>query len=104
MKVAIIGSRNLNPDITLDFTPDEIISGGAIGVDTCARQYAIKNNIPFTEIKPNYEVYNKSAPIIRNKIIVEKCDTLIAYWDGKSSGTKFTIDYARKLGKQIIIK
>jgi len=32
---------------------------------------------------------------------VEECDCLIAFWDGKSRGTEFTLDYAKQLGKPI---
>lgn len=104
MRIAIIGSRGLTPIIHLKNTPTLIVSGGAKGVDTCAKIYAIANNIPLKEILPNYRLFGKSAPLIRNKEIVENCDILIAYWDGVSKGTKFTIDYAIKLGKKTYIK
>jgi len=105
MRIAIIGSRSLCPVIVLKNTPDLIISGGAIGVDTIAKQYAIEHNIPFLEFLPEYGKYPaKSAPIIRNKKIVDNCDVLIAYWDGKSKGTKMTIDYATKKGKKVYIR
>ena len=44
-------------------------------------------------------VYDKAAPLERNKLIVEECDCVLAFWDGKSRGTKFTLDYAKRLGK-----
>jgi len=105
MKYAIIGSRGCSVDIELKNKPDLIISGGAVGIDQCAKKYAIKNNIPLIEILPDYTKHNpKSAPLIRNKKIVEMCDILIAYWDGRSHGTRFVIDYAHKLGKKVYIK
>ena len=33
---------------------------------------------------------------MRNLQIVDNCDYLLAFWDGKSRGTKFAIDYAEK--------
>jgi len=36
-------------------------------------------------------------------LIVEACDELIAFWDEKSSGTKYTIGYARRMGKKVMI-
>jgi hypothetical protein len=42
---------------------------------------------------------NMAAPLIRNRLIVEECDCLIAFWDGQSRGTKSTLDLAEKLGK-----
>ena len=104
MKLAIIGSRKCPAiDIAsyLTFMPDVIISGGAIGIDTLARQFAEQNNIPIIEFLPEYHKYGRKAPLMRNIQIVENCDSVIAFWDGKSPGTKFTIDYAKKLGKPV---
>ena len=106
MKLAIIGSRKCRAiDIAsyIEFNPDMIISGGAIGVDTLARQFAEQNNIPIIEFLPEYPKYGRKAPLMRNIQIVENCDFVIAFWDGKSSGTKFTIDYAKKIGKSFKI-
>lgn len=108
MKIAIIGSRDItslklesyiNSDVT------EIISGGARGVDTLARNYAIKNKIKLTEFLPEYEKYGRSAPLKRNITIIEYADKVLAFWDGKSRGTKFVIDNCkqRNIPVEIII-
>lgn len=68
MKVAVIGSRTLKIDILEAFIPPdttEIVSGGAKGIDTCARQFAETNEYKFTEFKPDYEKYGRVAPIRR---------------------------------------
>ena len=39
----------------------------------------------------------------RNKQIVDYADLVIAFLDGKSAGTKFTVDYATKRGKTVKI-
>ena len=104
MKLAIVGSRCINNiDIGTYITeiPTEIISGGAKGVDTLASQYAIKNNIKLTEFFPDYKRFGIAAPVIRNSQIVESCDKLIAFWDGKSRGTLSSINLAKKLGKEL---
>ncbi len=106
MKVAIIGSRDCPAiDILaqLDELPEEIISGGARGADTYAREFALQHYIPLTEFLPEYDKYGRGAPLVRNRLIAEHCDLLLAFWDGKSHGTKYTIDYAKKLGKTIKI-
>ena len=104
MKLAIVGSRKC-PEIDiashLPFMPDVIISGGAIGIDTLARQFAEQNKIPIIEFLPEYSNYGRKAPLMRNIQIVENCDSVLAFWDGKSPGTKFTIEYAKKLGKPV---
>ncbi len=100
-RLAIVGSRTCPAiDIApfLPFAPTSIVSGGAIGADTFAKRYAMANSIPIVEFLPNYKKYGKSAPIMRNILIVENCDFLLAFWNGKSRGTKFTIDYASKQG------
>ncbi|MCI7032644.1 MAG: hypothetical protein MR897_04370 [Bacteroidales bacterium] len=102
MKLAIIGSRTCPPiDIAahLKYIPDTIVSGGAIGADTYAKEFAIKHNLKLIEFLPDYEKYGRKAPLVRNKLIVKECDCLIAFWDGKSRGTKFTLDYAERMGK-----
>lgn len=38
----------------------------------------------------------------RNEYIVDHSDKVIAVWDGSKSGTKNCIDYAKKVGKDII--
>lgn len=95
MKTAIIGSRNItNIDISR-FIPKEtteIISGGAKGVDTLAKEYALENGLKLTEFLPEYERYGRGAPLKRNITIIESADIVLAFWDGKSRGTKFVID------------
>ena len=106
MVLAIIGSRNCPPiDIMshLKHLPSSVVSGGAKGADTYAREFANKYNLPLTEYLPEYDKYGKAAPLIRNKLIVDNCDCLIAFWDGQSRGTKFTLDYAKEKGKPIKI-
>lgn len=56
MKIAVIGSRNGTVSNLEQFLPEEvteIVSGGAKGIDTCAKEYAVKNGIKFTEFFPN---------------------------------------------------
>ena len=103
MKVAIIGSRNLNVENLQDYLPegtDEIVSGGAKGIDTCARNFAIKNGLKLTEFRPEYNKYGRGAPLRRNETIVNYADMVLAFWDGESRGTKFVINYCEKVGKE----
>ena len=101
MKVAVIGSRSIvTADIgTYISDADEIVSGGAIGVDSCAAEYAKKNGLKLTVFLPQYERYGRAAPIVRNKTIVDYADKVVAFWDGKSKGTLSVIKYAEKTGK-----
>lgn len=106
MKVAVVGSRNLRVDDLGKYLPDgvtEIISGGARGVDTCAREYALAQGIKLTEFLPEYEKYGRVAPLRRNITIIEHADLVIAFWDGKSRGTKFVIEECKERGVPVKI-
>lgn len=99
MKVAVIGSRGLQIDDLGDYLPEEtteIISGGARGVDVCAREYALRNGLKLTEYLPEYSRYGRGAPLKRNITIVTNADLVLAFWDGKSRGTKYVIDSCKK--------
>ena len=101
MKIAVIGSRNITSiDIDKHITNcDEIVSGGAMGVDSCAEEYAKAKGIKLTVFLPQYKLYGRAAPIIRNKEIVDYADKILAFWDGTSKGTLSVIKYAEKIGK-----
>lgn len=101
MKIAVIGSRSiLTADLdTYISDGDEIVSGGAVGIDSCAAEYAEKNGISLKVFIPEYDKYGRGAPIVRNKQIVDYADKILAFWDGKSRGTLSVIKYAEKVGK-----
>lgn len=101
MRAAVIGSRELEVDNLERYLPEgitEIVSGGAKGVDTSAREYALSHGLKLTEFLPEYDRYGRSAPLKRNITIIEYADLVIAFWDGSSRGTKYAIDNCKKLG------
>ena len=101
MKVAVIGSRGLSVE---DFSPylppdtTELVSGGAKGIDQCVARYAQAHQIPLTEFLPDYAHYRRGAPLKRNEQIVQYSDLVIAFWDGRSKGTQYTMNYCEKTG------
>ena len=109
MIIGFTGSRNiteLNEDILKELdkvkNKDIIIHGGAIGADQLIKEYASMNKIEQKIIRP-INPSNNQHYLYRNIEIITLCDKLIAYWDGKSRGTKFTIDYAKNRGKEVVI-
>ena len=91
LNIGIIGSRGITSYEALEHVlrdapahwmeDPKFISGGADGVDTLAERYAARNEIPIDVIEPDC-----------NTDIVEASDGVIALWDGKSSGTRDTMD------------
>ena len=104
MKVAVIGSRGLTVSDFGRYLPEnttEIVSGGAKGVDTSAREYALAHGIKLTEFLPEYTKYGRSAPLKRNITIIEYSDIVLAFWDGKSRCTKVVIDNCHRLSVEV---
>lgn len=106
MKLLIVGSRSIK---AFDLSPyvskevDTIISGGANGVDTLAEEYADKNRISKLIMRPAYARYGRGAPLKRNEEMVKLADAVLVIWDGKSRGTKYTADFAKKEGKEVTV-
>ena len=109
MKVAVIGGRDFCNSKLVKETLDKIdgidlvVSGGAMGADTLGEQYAIDNNIVTLIFKPDWKKFGKGAGFVRNKDIINNSDIVVAFWDGKSKGTRNSIDTALKLNKDVRI-
>lgn len=108
MKLAVVGSRSFNDYDCLSKELDRIrkkqnitliVSGGANGADRLAEQYAREHNIEILILKAEWGKYGKRAGYIRNVEIWNNSDFGIAFWDGKSRGTKYSFEIAKKQGK-----
>jgi predicted Rossmann fold nucleotide-binding protein DprA/Smf involved in DNA uptake len=102
VKIAIVGSRSITADIPEKCIPantTEIISGGAKGIDTSAREYARTHHIFMTDILPEYDLYGRAAPLIRNDLIISLADKVIIFWDGKSRGTNYIVKKCKETNK-----
>ena len=110
MKIAIVGSRVgfFQEDVDnrlkerIDIKNDELITGGARGVDDYAEQFFRAFNLPVEIIRP-INPANKMDYLFRNIEIITKAEKIIAFWDEKSTGTKFVIDYAKSRNKEVEI-
>lgn len=103
MKVIIAGSRDYHDyDMLLQtiqesgFTITEVVSGMASGVDQLAIRYAKENNLPLHEYWAEWDFYGKAAGPIRNRLMADYADALIAIHTNNSSGTKNMIEEATK--------
>ena len=111
MRVAVVGSRTFNDYDLLKETLDMvyitgIISGGSLGADTLAEQYAKEKNIPVMVIPDaNHERSSSEHPASgRAYSIISQAQLVVAFWNGKSQGTHDLIAFAQRKGKQVKIK
>jgi hypothetical protein len=74
----------------------EIVCGEARGADKLGRQFAEKHNYTVVSFPANWDKYGKAAGHIRNTEMRDYSTHLVAFWDGKSRGTKHMIDIALK--------
>jgi predicted Rossmann fold nucleotide-binding protein DprA/Smf involved in DNA uptake len=112
MKVIIAGGRNFSNykllkdycEIILDnYREIEIVSGGAKGADKFGELFASENNLVVNQFLPDWAKYGKAAGIKRNEYMAEYSDMLIAFWDGKSIGTKNMINLAKSNGLKVSV-
>ncbi|MFT3994837.1 MAG: SLOG family protein [Dysgonomonas sp.] len=112
MKLAIVGSRN---GFTEEFVwrvlyalmsyygKFTIVSGGAVGVDSFAESFGKKYGLECIVYKAEWDKYGKKAGFMRNKVIVENSDAMIAFWDGNSKGTLHDIKLQEEIGRPLEI-
>lgn len=105
MKVIIAGSRSFSnykklkdfcDKILINKKEVEIVSGTARGTDQLGERYAKEKGYKLTLFPADWDKYGKSAGYKRNIQMAEYADSLIAFWDKKSKGTKHMIDIAHQ--------
>lgn len=113
-RVIIAGSRSLEDyelvkayaDFKLSNIEDEIeiVSGTASGADALGERYAKEKGFRIKRFPAEWDKYGRKAGPMRNRLMAEYADALLAYWDGKSRGTKNMIELARGKGLKIGVK
>lgn len=107
-RVIVCGSRDFTDketcfrvlDQLLGENPNvEIISGHAKGTDQLGEEYAALRGISTKVFPPDWKRYGRGAGPIRNREMLsyamEESPLMIAFWDGKSKGTKNMIEIAK---------
>lgn len=108
-KVIIAGSRNFSLDkwpllyermdhLAQNHKEIEVVSGTARGADSCGEDWARDRDHWLSRWPANWRQYGKSAGYKRNEQMAAYADALVAFWDGKSRGTKHMIDIAKAQG------
>lgn len=120
LRVIIAGSRNFDDFLKLidsctdilskitehhnDLNKIRVVSGAARGADQLGEQYAKVREYELSRFPADWDGLGKRAGYVRNaemaKYAMEDGNygVLIAFWDGKSKGTKHMIDLAEKNG------
>lgn len=76
----------------------KIISGMALGTDALAIDYANKHKLTKILFPANWKRYPLVAGFLRNEDMLSVATHLVAFWDGKSSGTRHMIEIAKGKG------
>lgn len=94
--------RKLFPDPQKQI--DYVVSGNARGADTLGERWAVMNVIPVMLIPAQWSMHGKSAGPIRNAAMAKRGTYLVAFWDGKSRGTKNMIETAERAGLTVHVE
>jgi uncharacterized phage-like protein YoqJ len=106
MRIAVVGSREFAnlalvkrtlDDLKARGTPFTLVSGGAEGVDSAAKEWADTNGVECLvhAVSPEEWAKDDNAGIKRNAKIVDDSEAMLAFWDGESGGTLDSIKRAK---------
>jgi hypothetical protein len=107
MNIIIAGSRSFDDydklvicldNLLAKYSDITIICGLAKGADLLGKKYAEQKGYGIKEYPANWNRFGKKAGPYRNEEMAKVGDMLIAFWDGKSKGTKNMIQLAKKHG------
>lgn len=85
------------------FSPSVVLCGGAPGVDRLGSEWAKARGIPVEDYPAEWEKFGKRAGPIRNIVMANAADALIAVWDYKSPGTRHMIGEATRRRLKVYI-
>ena len=113
MILAIVGSTKLvnHPDVFKEvrrviflYRPDEVVSGGADGVDNTVEKVARELGVAFRAFRPEVHQWDGNGQVgykQRNQQIATLCDRLVRIVEvnPETYGSGWTRDLAAKMGK-----
>jgi predicted Rossmann fold nucleotide-binding protein DprA/Smf involved in DNA uptake len=115
VKLAIVGSRECTKEqlytakliiraFIRDLIPEQVISGGAEGIDTLAESETNKFKLEFLKFLPRNKRWSPDGYEERNQKIAYHCDLLLCIRTEQSEtyGSGWTADYAEQLGKEVV--
>jgi hypothetical protein len=111
MRTIIAGSREASWDQTIAAIEQcpwraqisLVVSGTAKGADTWGEVWANMHKILIQRFPASWNEYGKRGGVIRNGLMADNADALIAVWDGQSAGTKNMIATAEAKGLLVFV-
>ncbi len=106
MKVAIVASHGVWVDHLESFLPEQItaiLAGGGAEMDACVQRYARREGLAFAACFPDYWRDGTNALRVRNQQLAARSDMLLAFWDGCSRNTRYTIEDYLCMGHAVCI-
>jgi len=110
MKLIIAGSRMFTDYQLLCQTlaPErhhitEVIHGGARGADQLGFRWAVRHHVRSRCFAADWERFGKAAGVRRNHQMAQAGDMLLAFWDGRSAGTRHMISCMEQLSKPVVV-
>ena len=74
------------------------------GADALAVRYARERGLQLREFPADWQQWGRAAGPIRNDRMAVYADALVAYWDGKSKGTRNMIRCAQMRGIRAVVR
>lgn len=111
MRVIIAGSRSVTEaEVRMALQrcswigfASAVVSGTARGADTFGENWANEQQIEIHRYPADWAQYGKRAGPLRNKVMADNAEGLVAVWDGQSRGTHSMIELAQKQGLRVAI-
>lgn len=93
--------------ILTEYDDVEIVSGHARGADLLGEEYAAKKGLACRVFPADWNKWGKAAGPIRNREMLiyaeAEVPVIVAFWDGRSLGTKNMIKQAENAGAEVHI-
>ncbi len=109
-KVIVAGGRDLDDeqlvirtleDLYGDYRYVEVVSGGSRGADRHGEAWAAWRDFPVKKFPADWDTHKNAAGPIRNEQMAKYAEVLVAFWDGKSPGTRGMINLALRYGLEV---
>jgi hypothetical protein len=110
MKIIVCGTRTFDDYALLCSKLDAItkgvkkvivVSGGAAGADRLGERWAFERGHSYEVYHADWSQGKKAGPLRNSEMVESGARALVAFWDGKSPGTKDIIAKAEKAKLQV---